>query len=176
MVLKLIAHSGGLAAALAIGLTAMGYVQAAQGLREQAEATLSSDALVVTTSIDDWNSQRLASLATLARLPAIQQTLSGSLETATLRGSLDAMETARDGAETMELIDRNGVVLFSRRSTDIGTDLRSRDEVRIPLDEQRPFISRVSLLPGNRAVIYHAVPVVNAAGNTARRGARALVT
>ena len=64
MVLKLIAHSGGLAAALAIGLTAMGYIQAAQGLREQAEATLSSDALVVTTSIDDWHSQRLASLAT----------------------------------------------------------------------------------------------------------------
>ena len=164
MVLKLIAHSGGLAAALAIGLTAMGYIQAAQGLREQAEATLSSDALVVTTSIDDWNSQRLASLATLARLPVIQQTLSGSLETVTLRGSLEAMETARDGAETMELIDRNGVVLFSRRSTDIGTDLRSRDEVRIPLDEQRPFISRVSLLPGKRAVIYHAVPVIDAAG------------
>jgi len=83
MVLKLIAHSGGVAAALAIGLTTMGYIQAAQGLREQAEATLSSDALVVTTSIDDWNSQRLASLATLARLPAIQQTLSGSLETST---------------------------------------------------------------------------------------------
>src|SRR5579859_1238864 len=164
MVLKLIAHSGGLAAALAIGLTGMGYVQAAQGLREQAEATLSSDALVVTTSIDDWNSQRLASLATLARLPAIQHTLSGSLDTDTLRGSLEAMETARDGAETMELIDRSGMVLFSKRSNDIGTDLRSRDEVRIPLDEQRPFISRVSLLPGHRAVIYHAVPVLDAAG------------
>jgi len=164
MVLKLIAHSGGLAAALAIGLTGMGYVQAAQGLREQAEATLSSDALVVTTSIDDWNSQRLASLATLARLPAIQHTLSGSLDTDTLRGSLEAMETARDGAETMELIDRSGMVLFSKRSNDIGTDLRSRDEVRIPLDEQRPFISRVNLLPGKRAVIYHAVPVLDGAG------------
>jgi diguanylate cyclase (GGDEF)-like protein/PAS domain S-box-containing protein len=164
MVLKLIAHSGGLAAALAVGLTAMGYIQAAQGLREQAEATLSSDALVVTTSIDDWNSQRNASLATLARLPAIQLTLSGSLDTVTLRGSLEAMETARDGAETMELIDRNGVVLFSKRSNDIGTDLRSRDEVRIPLDERRPFTSRVSLLPGKRAVIYHAVPVLDALG------------
>jgi diguanylate cyclase (GGDEF)-like protein/PAS domain S-box-containing protein len=164
MVIKLIAHSGGLAAALAVGLTAMGYVQAAQGLREQAEATLSSDALVVTTSIDDWNSQRLASLATLARLPAIQQTLSGSLDHTTLRGTLEAMETARDGAETMELIDRSGVVLFSKRSNDIGGDLRARDEVRIPLDEQRPFISRVSLLPGRRAVIYHGVPVLDGAG------------
>jgi diguanylate cyclase (GGDEF)-like protein/PAS domain S-box-containing protein len=164
MALKLIAHSGGVAAALAIGLTAMGYVQAAQGLREQAEATLSSDALVVTTSIDDWNGQRLASLATLARLPAVQQTLSGAMDTTTLRGSIEAMETARDGAETMELIDRNGTVMLSKRSNDIGTDVRARDEVRVPLDEQRPFISRVSLLPGKRPVIYHAVPVVDSAG------------
>jgi len=164
MVLKLIVHSGGVAAALAIGLTTMGYIQAAQGLREQAEATLSSDALVVTTSIDDWNSQRLASLATLARLPAIQQTLSGSLETSTLRGSLEAMETARDSAETMELIDRGGTVLFSRHSNDIGTKVGSQQEVRVPLDQLRPFISRVSLLPGGQSVIYHAVPVLDGAG------------
>jgi hypothetical protein len=34
--LKLIAYCAGLAAALAIGLTAMGYIQAAQGLSERA--------------------------------------------------------------------------------------------------------------------------------------------
>ena len=34
MALKLIAYCAGLAAALAIGLTVMGYVQAAQGLKQ----------------------------------------------------------------------------------------------------------------------------------------------
>jgi hypothetical protein len=55
MALKLIAYTVGLGAALAVGLTAMGYIQAAQGLSERAEAALSADALVVTTAIDDWN-------------------------------------------------------------------------------------------------------------------------
>src|SRR5262249_21602819 len=68
MALKLVLHTAGLAAALAVGLTAMGYIQAAQGLSERAEAALSSDALVVTTAIDDWNTQHLASLRGCRRL------------------------------------------------------------------------------------------------------------
>ena len=74
------------------------------------------------------------------------------------------METARDGAETMELIDRNGIVLFSRRSATHWHGFASARRGPNTADEQRPFISRVSLLPGKRAVIYHAVPVIDAAG------------
>src|SRR5919198_1885331 len=77
MALKLIAYCAGLAAALAVGLTAMGYIQAAQGLSERAEAALSSDALVVTTAIDDWNTQYLSSLQSVARLPSVARLLAG---------------------------------------------------------------------------------------------------
>src|SRR5260370_42232042 len=75
MALKLIAYTVGLAAALAGGLTAMGYIQAAQGLSERAEAALSAEAVVGPTAIDDWNARRLSSIHTIARLPAVGRLL-----------------------------------------------------------------------------------------------------
>ena len=51
----------------------MGYLQASRGLREQAEAALHSDALLVADAIDNWHADRLGDLEILARLPAIRR-------------------------------------------------------------------------------------------------------
>ena len=100
---KLIAHTAGIAAALAVGLTAMGYIQAAQGLSERAEAALSSDALVVTTAIDDWNEQRLSSLKTVARLPALGRLLASEPDVMRVEDE----ETARESLWALDVPDEN---------------------------------------------------------------------
>ena len=59
-----------LAALLALVLTALGYYRASQGLREQAEAALGSDALLVANAIDNWHAERLGDLQILSQNPA----------------------------------------------------------------------------------------------------------
>src|ERR1700694_1303093 len=70
---KIIGLCVGASAALTIGLTAMGYVQARQGLQQQAQAALGLDAQFVTNAIDTWHAQRWHDLKVLAAMPAIQR-------------------------------------------------------------------------------------------------------
>src|SRR5690349_16554851 len=73
LAVKIAALCISIAAMLAIGLTALGYVRASAGLRQQAESALGADALTVTTSIDRWHRERWAALQMLASLPAVQE-------------------------------------------------------------------------------------------------------
>src|SRR5471032_2007105 len=72
---KLVGLSVGVAAALAIGLTFLGYTLASGGLKQQAEAALWSDGLLVANQIDAWNAKRLSDVQSLAALPAVRRTL-----------------------------------------------------------------------------------------------------
>src|ERR1051326_6836803 len=58
---KIVGLCVGVAAAGAVGLTTLGYTQAASGLKQQAEAALWSDGLVVANQVDAWNDKRLRS-------------------------------------------------------------------------------------------------------------------
>jgi len=130
MAVKLIAHTAGLAAALAVGLTAMGYIQAAQGLGERAEAALRSDALVVTTAIDAWNEQRPAALQIVARRHALKRLLSNDQDPTlvkdvdAMREGLSAMDLAGDDVESVVLVDRGGVIM-SDPTDEVGGDVRT---------------------------------------------------
>jgi PAS domain S-box-containing protein len=171
MALKLIAYCAGLAAALAIGLTAMGYIQAAQGLSERAEAALSSDALVVVTAIDDWNAQRVASLHTVARLPSIARLLATEADPMrledeeTARESLSALDGPGEDVESVVLADASGNVVLSNRPEEIGSDIHLDDDVRSALDEHHAAISSVKIDgPLHHPVIFHSAPVLDPSG------------
>ena len=69
---KLVALCVGVAAAVAIGLTALAYTLASGGLKQQAEAALWSDGLLVANQIDAWNAKRLSEVKSLAALPAVR--------------------------------------------------------------------------------------------------------
>src|SRR5258708_23564566 len=137
MALKLIVYTVGLAAALAVGLPAMGSTRAAEGLSERAEAALSADALVVTTAIDDWNAQRLFSIQTIARLPAVWRLLASEPDPMlvedeqTARESLSALDAPGEDVESVVIAAANGGGVLSNRPDEIGSDVRLHDDFRL---------------------------------------------
>ena len=72
---KIIALCVGIAVAVALGLTALGYTAASHGLRQQAEAALWSDGLLVSNQVDAWNAKRLSDVQSLAMLPSVSRVL-----------------------------------------------------------------------------------------------------
>src|SRR5437764_4304410 len=56
---RMVVLSVGIAIVLSFGLTTIGYFQARQGLREQAEAGLTASAQRIAAAVDDWNAQRM---------------------------------------------------------------------------------------------------------------------
>src|SRR5437867_7827441 len=73
---KLVGLCVGVAAVLAIGLTALGYTQASAGLKQQAEAALYSDGLLVANEVDSWHDKNSTGVEELAEMPWVQRTLS----------------------------------------------------------------------------------------------------
>src|SRR3954469_22168726 len=72
---KITALCVGLLIPTVLALTAIGYVHAVQGLREEAQATLRADAAVVGNSIDGWNRARLDEERAIANTPAARRAL-----------------------------------------------------------------------------------------------------
>ncbi len=64
-----------LSAALAVVLTVMGYRQASDGLHQQAEAAVGSDAQLVANTVDGWNAKRLSDVQAAASLPVMRRIL-----------------------------------------------------------------------------------------------------
>jgi hypothetical protein len=171
MALKLIVYTVGLVAALAGGLTAMGYIQGAQGLSERAEAALSADALVVTTAIDDWNAQRLSSIPIIARLPAVWRLLASEPDTMlvedeqTAREGLSALDAPGEDVESVVIAAAHGGVVLSNRPEEIGSDARLQEDFRVAVAERRSFTSGVSMsASGDHEVIFHTAPILDASG------------
>jgi diguanylate cyclase (GGDEF)-like protein/PAS domain S-box-containing protein len=171
MALKLVAHCAGIAAALAVGLTAMGYIQAAQGLSERAEAALSADALVVTTAIDDWNAHRLSSIQAIARLPAVWRLLASEPDPMrvedeqTARESLSVLNAPGEDVESVVIAAANGEVVLSNRPQEIGSNVRLQEDFRVAVAGHRSSISGVSMSPSSdHQVIFHTAPILDTSG------------
>ncbi len=79
---KLVGLCVGVAAVLAIGLTALGYTQASAGLKQQAEAALYSDGLLVANEVDSWHDKNTTGVEELAEMPWVQRTLSAGVAAA----------------------------------------------------------------------------------------------
>src|SRR5258708_874982 len=166
MALKLIVYTVGLAAALAVGLTAMGYIQAAQGLSERAEAALSADALVVTTAIDDWNVQRLSSIQALARLPAVWRLLASEPDAMlvedeqTARESLSALDAPGEDVESAVIATADGRVVQSNGPEEIGPDVRLQADFQVAGAGHPSSISGVSMSASrHHHLIFPTAPV-----------------
>src|ERR1043165_2040227 len=114
---KFIAVCVGTSAALAIGLSSMGYLQARDGLQQQAEAALTSDALLVTNTVDDWHTQRWHDLQVGAGLPAVQRVVAaGSVEAA----DPNDVELAQDALNSLQAAspEVDSVVLFEPKQAE----------------------------------------------------------
>jgi PAS domain S-box-containing protein len=157
----------GLAAALALVLTTMGYLQASRGLREQAEAALHSDALLVADAIDNWHAERLGDLEILARLPAIRRVLEPDPSPAAIsaaQDALDAVDTMRDELDSVGLLNSAGQFILSSNRGDVGQAVPQRDYFQVAL-RGSPFITGVAIsVITNQEAIFHSVPVQDASG------------
>src|SRR6202035_2209983 len=106
------------AAAVAIGLTALGYTLASGGLKQQAEAALWSDGLLVANQIDAWNAKRLSEVNSLAALPAVRRTLEAgqAADPADIHAAQDAMDVigaSGDDVLSISLLDNDGTIVLS---------------------------------------------------------------
>src|SRR5450755_1751433 len=70
----------GIALVFAGAVTAIGYLKASAGLSEQGQARLESDAVVVTTAIDQFNAKNQDIGHAIAGLPLVVRTLSAGAD------------------------------------------------------------------------------------------------
>jgi len=155
-----------LGALLAAALMLQGYSFAAEGLREQAEAALGSDARLVHDFVDGWNAQRLTELRALSRLAAVRSVAAGKANAASMAAAAEALASIAASSKDVDSIaicDDRGNIMLNTNGDDAksGTsNVRFRDYFqRAALGEE--FISGVSIstLSGKPA-IFHSVPVL----------------
>jgi methyl-accepting chemotaxis protein len=168
---KLVALCVGVAAALAIGLTALGYTQASTGLRQQAEAALGSDALVVGTQVDDWNARRLEDVESLAALPSVRRVLEEGVNAnpSDVQAAQDAMNVVRaaggDDVLSISLMDNGGTIVMSTLPPNVGKNLKQRDYFQAGMRGES-FISGVAIaLTDGQTSLLRAAPVRAADGH-----------
>ena len=155
----------GVAAALAIGLTILGYAQARHGLQEQAEAALSADARHVTGTVDAWHTQELANIQMVAGFPATGRLLADSpaaapTDVAAAQDLVNALASVRTGA--VSLVDPQGNVVLSSNPAARSLNVAQRDYFQEAI-KGTPYISGVTIsLASGLPVLFHAVPVFDA--------------
>src|SRR4051794_2453214 len=115
---KLVSLCVGIAASVALGLTVLGYTQAASGLKQQAEAALWSDGLLVANQVDAWNARRLSDVQSLAALPAVRRAieLGPDADPRDVQAAQDAMEVVRASADdvlSISAFDASGTITMS---------------------------------------------------------------
>src|SRR5215470_15260759 len=89
---KMMLLSFGVSGALACGLTWLGYRKAAAGLRAKAELALDGEALLNTTVVETWISERLTTLRGVASLRSVRTVLDTAVSLA--REDVDATNLA----------------------------------------------------------------------------------
>jgi methyl-accepting chemotaxis protein len=122
----------GIALVFAGAVTAIGYVKASAGLNEQANSRLESDAVIVTTAVDQWTGAHMDLSHSIARLPVVIRFLdAGDAATpADFAAVADISNAIKDGATDVTgvtLIDAKGIARFSQTASIIGTSLAQRD-------------------------------------------------
>ena len=168
---KLVALCVGVAAVLAVGLTALGYTQASTGLKQQAEAALGSDSLLVANQVDDWNAKRLSDVQSLAALPSVRRVLESGVDAASpsdLQAAQDAMDVIRAGGNdvlSISLMDADGTIVLSTLPPNVGKNLKQRDYFQAGLRGQS-FISGVAIaLTDGQVSLFRSAPVRAADGH-----------
>src|ERR1051326_6511324 len=169
---KFIAVCVGTSAALAIGLSSMGYLQARDGLQQQADAALTSDALIVTNSVDDWHTRRWHDLQMVASLPAVQRVVAAGSVAAADPGDV---QPAQDALASLQASspELDSVVLFEPNQAEfimasdkasLGQKLPQRDYVQHALKGEL-LVSGVTISTiTNKPSIFHSAPVKDATG------------
>lgn len=155
----------GVAAALAVGLTLLGYAQARRGLQEQAEAALGADALLVSSSIDAWHTHELADLQMVAGFPAVGRLLADGpaappMDVAAAQDLVNALAAVRTGA--VSLVDPRGDVVLSSNPAARNLNVTQRDYFQEAM-KGTPYVSGITIsLASGLPVLFHAVPAVDA--------------
>ena len=169
---KFIALCVGTSAALAIGLSSMGYLQARAGLQQQAEAALTSDALIVTSAIDDWHARRWHDLQLVAAMPAVQRVVAaGSIAAAhpadvkTAQDALNSVAAGSPEIDSVALIEPTQAEFFmTTDKASLGNKSPQRDYVQEAL-KGRLFVTGVTISTiTNKPSIFHSAPVKDASG------------
>lgn len=167
---KIVGLCVGVAAAVAVGLTALGYTQADAGLKQQAEAALWSDGLVVANQVDAWNSKRLSDVQSLASLPSVRRVLENraAADPADVQASQDAMNVIRRSGPdvlSISLIDADGGIQMSTLPSNVGKNLKQRDYFQASMSGQS-FISGVAIaLTDGQTSLFRSVPIYGSDGH-----------
>jgi methyl-accepting chemotaxis protein len=170
MAAKLVGLCVGVAAAVAIGLTILGYTQASAGLKQQAEAALWSDGLLVANQVDAWNSKRLADIQSLAALPAVRRALEAgpAADPADVTAAQDAMDTFRQSSDdvlSISMLDAGGTIVMSTLPPNVGKNLKQRDYFQASMRGQA-FISGVAIaLTDGATSLFRSAPIQAADGH-----------
>jgi hypothetical protein len=160
---KIVLLSVGVSAALAFGLTWLGYRKAATGLRAKSELALGSEALLTATLVENWMSERLVALRGVASLRSVRTVLDTAVSLA--REDVDATNLAlADVAsvapeiESIDVVDlRGGVVASTTDEQDFRPPAQRRELLEALAG--RETISGVTVSPSSgKPCIYTAVP------------------
>ncbi len=166
---KIVLHSVGIAAALALSLTLIGYRKSVQGLGERSAKVLESEATLNASLVDTWARDRLAGLRALANLRPVRRLLETAA--APVEVDLDAADTAMGDAialapeiQSVALIDPTGRVVRSTDPAEESQHFERRAYFREAL-AGRPFISGItaSLVP-TEPVVFFSVPALGSNG------------
>ena len=169
---KIIGLCIGASAALTIGLTAMGYFQARQGLQQQAQAALGLDAQIVTNAIDTWHYQRWHDLEVIASLPAVQRVVrAGNVTTAdpndvrVAQDAVDALAVNSPEIESVALVEpRQAEFFITSDARTLGIKSPQRDYVQAALKGSL-FVTGVTIsTTTNRPAIFHSAPIIDERG------------
>jgi methyl-accepting chemotaxis protein len=161
---KIVVLCVGVAAAVATGLTALGYTQASAGLKVQAEAALGSDGLLVANQVDAWNAKRLSDVQSLASLPAVQRVLESQpkpdpADVAAAQDAMNVMRASSDDVLSISLIASDGTIQLSTLAPNVGKNLGVRDYFKASMAGQQ-FVSGVAIaLTDGQASLFRSAPV-----------------
>lgn len=166
---KIVGLCVAIAASIAVGLTALGYTQASAGLKQQAEAALWSDGLLVAGQVDNWNAKRLSDVQSLASLPAVRRALEGgsAADPADVQAAQDAMNVMRasgDDVLSISILDSGGTIVMSTLPPNVGKNLKQRDYFQASM-EGRTFISGVAIaLTDGATSLFRSAPIYGSNG------------
>ena len=161
---KIVGLCVGVAAAVAIGLTGLGYTQAQAGLKTQAEAALGSDGLLVASQVDAWNNKRLSDVQSLATLPSVSRVLENgaNADPTDVQSAQDAMNVMRNSSDdvlSISLIASDGTIRLSTLAPNVGKNLAVRDYFKASMNGQT-FISGVAIaLTDGQTSLFRSAPV-----------------
>jgi methyl-accepting chemotaxis protein len=159
-----------IAASIAVGLTVLGYTQASAGLKQQAEAALWSDGLLVANQVDNWNEKRLADVQSLAALPAVRRAVEygSAADAADVQAAQDAMTVMRasgDDVLSISILDSNGTIVMSTLPPNVGKNLKQRDYFQASM-QGRTFISGVAIaLTDGATSLFRSAPIYGSNGS-----------